>query len=283
MYIRKNYNSPRMAEIEIYYKGQYGGRGESLAKRRKPTKEEMDRANHRHRVKELRRVIQLNFTEADHLYTFKPVKNCGWTVADLKKARERFTRKLRSLYRKHGIDLKFIYRQEIGKKGGLHFHMLINEAGITLNEICEIWKSCGGHNVNVEPLYDEGGYEDLAEYIVKASPYEIEGQITMDSYQLEKLSRYGCSRNLQRPEPEVKEYSRRTVEEIIRYGVKADDGYYLDKDSVYIGTNPYTGYSYIFYRQYKIKAAGDMKRARERIAPVQDEKGLCVDEYRHKR
>lgn len=282
MFIRNDYKSPRMMESEIYYKGTCGRKGEGLAKRRKPTKEEMDRANHRHKVKELRRTIQLNFTEADHLFTFKPEKNCGWTIRDLQKAWQRFSRKLRTKYKKAGKELKFIYRLEIGKKGGLHFHMLINEAGISLNEITEIWKSCGGHNVNVEPLYDAGGYEDLAEYIVKASPSEIKGQITMDSYQLDKLSRYGCSRNLKRPEPETKVYNRRTVEEIIRYGVKADDGYYLDKDSVYIGTNPYTGYSYIFYRQYKIQTAGDLNRARERIAPVQDMKHLCVDEIRHK-
>ena len=280
MFYKKNVDTPRMRETEIYYKGEYGRKGESLPKRRKPTKEEMDQANYRHRVKELRRVIQMNFTEEDHLLTFKPKRGCGWTIEDLIKAWKKFSRKLRALYKKHGRELKFIYRLEIGKKGGLHFHLLINEAGITLNEITEIWKSVGGHNVNSERLYDDGGYEDLAEYIVKASPSEIKGQITMDSYQLEKLSRYGCSRNLKRPEPEIKEYSRRTVEEIIRYGVKPDEGYYLDKDSVYIGKNPYTGYSYIFYRQYKIQTAGDMRRARERIAPVQDIKHQCVDEYR---
>lgn len=270
-------------ETEIYFKGSCGRKGEGPAKRKKPSKEEMAAVNYRHRVKKLRRKMQANFVPGDMFLTLKPIKGCGWTLLDLKKAREKFLRALKILYKKHGAELKYIYRQEIGEKGGLHFHLLINDIGISLNEIKTLWQRFGGYTVNAQPIRDEGGYEDLAEYIVKEPPAKIKGQITMDAYELDKLSRYGCSRNLIEPETETKVYTRKTVEEIIRYGVKADDGYYLDKDSVYIGVNPYTGYSYIFYRQYKIKAAGDMKRARERIAPVQDEKGLCVDEYRHKR
>lgn len=281
MFTKRDYDSPRMRETEIYYQSERTGA--SAGKRRKPTKEEIQRANHRHKVKELRRIIQLNFTEEDHLFTFKPPKNCGWTVQDLQKARKRFTRLLRTDYKKHGAELKYIYRQEIGKKGGLHFHMLINEAGVPLSVIKDLWQQAGGWNVNIESLYDEGGYEDLAEYIVKAPPSEIEGQITMDAYQLDKLSRYGCSRNLVRPTPEEHECTHKEVDEMVRFGVKADEGYYLDKDSVYIGQNPYTGLSYIFYRQYKIFTPQDLLKARSRTEARTDDRGLCVDEVRHRK
>lgn len=282
MFERKDIKTPRMTEVEIYFKGSCGRKGEELAKRRKPSKEEMDAANHRHRIKKIRWKIQANFRPDDLFLTLKPRKGCGWTLEDLIEARIKFIRVLKTLYKKHGVELKYIYRQEIGERGGLHFHLLVNDAGISLSEIKGLWQKYGGYTVNAQPLRDEGGYEDLAEYIVKEPPAKIKGQITMDSYKLDKLSRYGCSRNLIEPETETKVYTKKTVEEIIRYGVKADEGYYLDKDSVYIGVNPYTGYSYIFYRQHKIRSAEDMKKQKTRVAPVQDDKLRLVDEYKHK-
>ena len=67
-----------------------------------------------------------------------------------------------------------------------------------------------------------------------------------------KLIKYSSSRNLVRPEPVKKEYSRRTVRKILRDGPKPHEGFYIDKDSVVIGVT-YTGYSSIHYTETRIK------------------------------
>lgn len=255
MYRLDIYDSPEVREVEIKHPGKYGKKGERRAPHRKPTKADMERVNQKNREKYVRRLIQLNFKEGDWYLTFTPKKENTWrTVDEIKEACRKIRRKLRDLYKKLGEAFKYIYRLEIGKQGGLHFHMLINAVeGVTLTRIRDMWRECGGWNVNNQPTYLDGGYQDLAEYICKEPPAEYKGQITMSHYEIETLSKYQPSRNLIKPEPIRKKFKRRTVEKMIRDGIEADPGFILDKESIEIGVNPYTGWSYINYRQYRIR------------------------------
>ena len=93
----------------------------------------------------------------------------------------------------------------------------------------------------------------MAEYIVKPVPEEIQGQLDLFADIDKKvLTKYTCSRNLIRPVPERKFYSRRTVEKLVSDGPKPTEGYYIDKDSIRVGVNEYTGMSYLQYIEYKI-------------------------------
>lgn len=254
MFVRDIYRSESIDEIEIKFLGQYGRRGEKRAPRRKPTQEEIRRNNQRNREKYVRRLIQLNFKEGDWWLTFTAKKGAFTTTAQLVDACRKLRRKLRRIYKKLGEEFKYIYRLEIGERGGLHFHILINQIdGLSLEQIKEIWRACGGWSVNIQPTYQDGGYKDLAEYICKEPPAEYKGQISMSHYEIETLCRYQPSRNLKKPERERKIFRRRTVEKMIRDGIKPTEGYVLDKDSIEIGVNPYTGWSYINYRQYKVR------------------------------
>jgi len=147
-------------------------------------------------------------------------------------------RKVRQKYKQAGEALKYIYRLAIGKRGGPHIHMLVNRIRDTDRIFAEAWKL--GH-INFKPIYEEGDYKALAEYIVKPA----------EDWEPPDLKRYHPSRNLIRKEPVRKVIRRRSLCERTgepRYPA-APKGYAVDKDSVLYGRNPVTGY---FYRHYTL-------------------------------
>ena len=101
-----------------------------------------------------------------------------------------------------------------------------------------------------------GGYEQLASYLVKIPDKDDEAYeqlMLFGENERKTLTKYGCSRNLVTPEPEVKSYTRRTVESLIVNGPKASEGYYIDMDTYRHGVNPFTGMSYVCYTEVRIK------------------------------
>lgn len=78
-----------------------------------------------------------------------------------------FLQRLRYRYKKHDEILKYIYRIEIGKRGGIHVHILVNRTKCSKGTdmlITECWTFGFTH---FTPLRETGGYKDLAEYIAK--------------------------------------------------------------------------------------------------------------------
>ena len=115
-------------------------------------------------------------------------------------------------------------------------------------------KSCWPHGpLNYKTIYEKGGYAKLANYITKMpEDDEIQGQMSLFSKKEQKvLLKYSTSRNLVRPKPEVKTYKNRTMKKIIDHGPKATEGFYIDKNSIVQGINPYTGMSYLYYIEYR--------------------------------
>ena len=99
----------------------------------------------------------------------------------------------------------------------------------------------------------------MAEYIVKR-PEGMEGQLSMfPEKDRKRLKGYSCSRNLARPQPESKEYKRRTLRSLMEDGPMPTPGYYIDMDSIVSGVNPYTGMSYYHYTEYPMKERGPMR------------------------
>ena len=236
-------------ETDIVYAGRYGAKGEKRAPRRKATPEQVKRQNQRNKEIRMRRLIKANFREGDLWVTLKYQAGTRKEVKEVQADLSRFLRKLRTEYKKLHVTLKFIYRIELGRQGGIHTHLLVNRVLDADRIIQRLWTR---GRVNWTSTYECGGFKSLAEYIVK-EPEEIEGQMSLfDEPDRGKLIKYSSSRNLVRPEPVKKEYSRRTVRKILRDGPKPHEGFYIDKDSVVIGVNPYTGYSYIHYTEIRI-------------------------------
>lgn len=256
MYWTDIFRFPQSNEYEIKYAGRYGAKGEKRQKREKATPEQIAKQNQLNREKKYRRLIKANFRENDLWITFKYPKGTRKEIREIKRELKKFLRKLRREYRKLGEEFKYIYRLEIGSKGGIHIHMLTNRIRDADLIIQKEWNKITGGRAHYESLYEQGGYEKLAAYIVKKPEEESEEykQLSLfDEDDQRELLRVSTSRNLIRPVPERKIYRRRTLRDLIENGPKPTPGYYIDKSSIRTGVNRYTGMSYYYYSEYLIK------------------------------
>ena len=256
-YCIDTYECGDVIEHEYKYMGKYGAKGEKRAPRKKATPEQMERQNHANKIKRVKREILLNFHPWDLWLTLKYKRGTRKYTKEVLADVKEWTDKLRKIYRKAGEKLKWIRRIEIGKYGGIHVHILINRPR-TIKDIdllCkELWGRAG---INFQSLREEGGYEQLAAYLCKKGDDETEGQLSfLPDEDRKRCISYSTSRNLIRPEDvrERKKYSHWTMRKIISDGPKPRDGYYIDKNSIRTGINPFTGMSYYYYSEVRIKS-----------------------------
>lgn len=234
------YDMGVIRQIEKYRPGNYGAPGEKRGKKQKRTPEDVRRQNERNRWRRIQRLILMNFREGDwHLILkYRPGERPE-TYEEAKAHRKKFLDKMREAYKKARIPFKWIAVTERGKKGQvLHHHLVIQDIrreGIdTVQLVKKLWPY--GNEFFVS-LYEDGEYEKLAEYIVKAEAKEEGGWCT-----------YSRSRNLVPPKKTVKTVRRRSW----RDPPAAPKGWYVVKDSVYNGMNPVTGYPYQHYTLRKL-------------------------------
>ncbi|MCI8483473.1 MAG: hypothetical protein HFH41_03925 [Lachnospiraceae bacterium] len=228
-------------EHEYKYPGMYGAKGEKRAKRRKATPEQVRQQNQRNREKKVRRLIKANFMENDYWITLKYPKGTRIRMKEAKKHMKYFLDKTRNDYKKRDAVFKFIYRIEIGKRGGLHVHILLNRITDADLIIKKNWKN---GTIHFSLAYEAGGFRRLADYIVKPPAEDGEPE--------KEVMAYSPSRNLVRPQPERELYFRRTVRKLIEEGPQPTPGFYIVKDSIVSGINPYTGMSYLHYEEERI-------------------------------
>ena len=230
-YIRKTYRFKNSIEIEEYHNGRYGAPGEKRLQRKKATPEQIKKQNQTNREKKVRRKIEANFKKGD----------CWTTLTYRKKERppnfesaikdfSDFYGKLKKDYKKRGHELKWMVINECGSRGGMHHHVLLNRIPDTDLLLAKHWTR--GAPVTT-PVYEEGRFKDLAEYLTKEPSNQNE---------ISK-KRFSCSRNLIEVEPEKDIILNKSIEEEPRNR----KGYYVDKESIVEGINPVTGYKYRHY------------------------------------
>ena len=219
-YLKKTYRLPDRIEYEHCYAGRYGLKGEKRAKRKKPSPEQMQRQNQINRANRTRRVIAANFGEGDYFATLKYPAGTRKDIDEVKKDFKNFRQRLSRIYKKYGTPLKYIYRIEVGKLGGIHIHIILNRiSGVDTDILIQEKWTYG--RVNFQTIYESGGYRKLADYMTKQPK---EGNTDYEQLQLfEKDERKSLlllesSRNLVRPEPEVKKYTRRGVMKLVTEG-----------------------------------------------------------------
>lgn len=255
MYWKDIWRIKNTIEVEIKYIGNYGARGEKRNQRTKATPEQIKKQNQKNKEKRMRRLIQANFDQGDYWLTLKYKKGERPPTETTKKDLKNFIDKMRRRFKKAEQEFKFIYRLEVGSKGGVHIHMIIPRIrgqDIT-DDIQSAWEK---GRVNYSTL-DGSDYQLLAEYITKPIKDEAYKQISfLEEKERKEFSKYSTSRNLIRPEPERKVYSKRTVRKILTEGIKPTEGYYIDKDSIVRGVNPFTGMSYLHYKERKLQEDG---------------------------
>lgn len=229
IYKKITYDMGVIMQIEKSYPGNYGAPGRTRGKKKKKTPEDIKRQNEKNRWRRLQRIILANFKEGDwHLILKYRPGGRPETYEEAKKHRKKFLDKMREAYKKAGIPFKWIIVTERGKKGNvLHHHLVIEDIrrdGIdTVKLVKKLWTY---GNEFFSSLYEDGEYEQLAQYIVKSETKEGCGWCT-----------YSRSRNLIIPQPDV---------ELVRHRrwknpPVAPKGWYVVQDSIWNGENPVTG------------------------------------------
>lgn len=124
MAIKKKIYSFRGGDIidtEEFHDGKYGAPGEKRIKRKKATPEEIERVNKRNKEKRCRQRMLTYFREGDLFATLTyKVEERPPDMTSAKKDFSKFIRKIRTEYKKRGIELYWIRNIEMGTRGAWH-------------------------------------------------------------------------------------------------------------------------------------------------------------------
>lgn len=235
MYARRTWDAGDYRIIKNYHTGKLPDK--KRGKRKNQSTLAMEAYNLRLRIEKVQLLIMANFREHDLwvTLTYKKDGERPGDTCEAKKNLKAFLRKLKTWYRRLGMELKWIGLTEKGKKGSYHHHLLLNRAPGISEAVSSLWT--WGHP-SVVRLYKDGAYRKLSEYIVKSE--------TKDSGEFLHYSR---SRNLITPEPKTEEISSGTFRE----DPKEKKGWILLKDTVEEGVNPFTGYRYQRYIMQRVR------------------------------
>lgn len=256
-YVKRTTVAGKTIEVEYYYTNRYNKTGGSRSDKTKPTPEQQRKINTKQAERKLRLLMNANFGYGDYHLVLDYVRVKGQpdrTKDEMKKDIQVFLRECRKLYKKAGLEFKYIHVMEIGSKGARHHHLVVNHIDVQILQ--QAWyKAYEGHNrVKVFPLDDSGQYRQLASYFIKYSDKHLQDDKKKNEEQAgEKLQgkRWAASKNLVRPEPK---YEIVTQRKWFKCEPKAKKGYYIDKDTVAKGvvSPEYYGYGYFRYTMVRL-------------------------------
>lgn len=235
-YMQIEYRTGMVLEV-IKYIPKGSRKGAHREKVKKKTREEIQEANMKQAARQLARKINANFRPGDwHVtLTYRPKERPDPETAQ--KYITDFLAAMRAEYKKHGYQLKYIQVTEYKRKA-IHHHLILNNINTgrktTTDFVRRFWKGKG--NPNFKPMYDNGEYSKLADYLIK------ETEKTFREKDSPVKQRYSCSRNLITPKPRIRMRKAKTWKQ----DPKPRQGYYIDKDSLYNGVDK-LGYRYQRY------------------------------------
>ena len=206
--------------------------------KKKASPEDRQRWNYIAACKKLKRILNANFGPGDFSCTLTYREDERLPDEEAKKEITNFLKRLKREYKKRGYDFKWIYTTE-QKKKSIHHHLILNSIPETAHLLTKHWKR--GY-VRISIMDDTGDYKDLADYIIKETDKTFRDPDSADR------QRYSRSRNLIIPEPHKRLISAKTFHK----DPKPKKGYYIDKESLYVGENPVTGYPYMTYTMIRI-------------------------------
>lgn len=216
-------------EVEYYQSIRQRNKKHIGRSRRKGlTPEKQKTANQIRGIKATQRLILNNFKPGGLWVKFgfrNPV-----TEDDAKRLINNFLKRLKRHHKRNKSELKYIGAAECGaREHNWHLHLVLEK--IDLDTLQKLW-SYGG--VWVTPLYKDGNYKKLAEYIRK----QVGGK-----------KRLMQSRNLIKPREKVTEISKREINKLSRGEiVRIPKGYYLVEDDFIYNEYTDTKYYFVFQR-----------------------------------
>lgn len=225
MYIETIYHMGNVIEVKRRSFSLLGAPGKKRKQKEKVTSESAKKINQKNKGRNIQRLLLANFKAGDlHIVLQYRKEDRPDTYEDAKKRLRLFIRRIKAYYRERGHELKYIAVTERGKKRAvLHHHIILQ--GIDDNGLCTIpaVNKCWEGYVKASVMYDDGAFEQLADYLVKAAGKEDE-----------KGATYIRSRNLITPTAE-----KRIVIKKDFAPIKDIPGYTIIKDSIEDYQNEY--------------------------------------------
>lgn len=258
-YIHKQYIFTDSIEHEYYFNGNYGAKGEKRSPRRKKTPEEIEAVNQQNKEKRVRHLIKENFKEGDYFFTCDfGNEYIGRSIESLRKKEIRnFLARIKREYVKAGEPFKFIICIELGsKKFRPHIHIIMNNIPNLSHIVQKQWTYGGGMHPNFEHVTDDPETpQKLADYMTKLLPGQETAVRATCNGDTSKYKTYSCSRNLKRPVPKKRVIGSKTMHSIFNHDLVPTKGFYIDKNpkTLKSGVNPYTGLSYLYYQEIKLR------------------------------
>ena len=225
---------------------------EKRAKRQNVTKETQAAVNRRLRAEKLSRLLMDNFTSGDWYLT------CTYAISpeieNVQKDFAQFKRKVRNIYKKAGIEAKYIsVLENLTGAGRPHGHIILPAlSGVELEKIKKAWtygsvsvKLYGGHITDAERLADYYTKEKIAEHSGRIQP----------------------SRNLIRTEPKTETV---TKAEAFKTDIHPPKGYRVIKELSY---STYTAEGYpltiAYFERIETKKPNERKRTQEERGAIE--------------
>ena len=240
---RNQYIFENVIVVEEYHDGRYGAPGQKREKKKKATKEQMERINQWNKSKNARHRLMKYFKVGTDWFTTLTFRR-EERPKDMKTVQEMFKKFytfMRKEFRKKGYELRWIRNIENTTTGNWHIHLVINDLPGT--NIIALMSKAWPHGKVKDPqlLYEKGELRGLADYITKdeKTKKEYVASGILDHKITE--ANYSTSRNMPLPEPRVDKLKRWKKEPSQR------KGFYIDKESFFEGTNRVTGYPYRHY------------------------------------
>ena len=237
-WISREWNCGNIIIVEKYFASRYGAKKEVVTVKGK-TSSVQQTINDRRAMFRYSILANANFREGDYFitYTFGRGK-LPESASECKRVFNQYKRRLRAVYKKKGVDLKYICAFE-HRDCRPHFHLLFNNE-VNPAELPK-WEYGTAH---IE-LLDGRKYHTIGEYFVKVA-YE---DTVPKGKKMKFKGDLSSSRNLYRPEPKTKVLSSPNWSE----QPQVKKGYELDYDSLDNGFTQVAETQLIFrYQSYRL-------------------------------
>ena len=233
--------SKHKAKMEICYAGRTkeiinkfptGNHRVKRNEKRRITPESVQRNNDRLALIDFRRKINHNFNPGD-MHVTLTYKGRTPSRENAHKTIKGFVRNLRRKLAAADQELRYVEVTEY-ENTRIHHHIIISRCEEEL--ISELWTQ---GFVNIKYLDNSGNYSKLAEYLFK------ETSKTFRNPRNCRKRRYSCSKNLEKPKAEVYDVNVKVLHE----DPVAEEGYYIDADSIKKYNHPVTELPHMEYIQ----------------------------------